>query len=346
MRAQNFDGLRVLSLESRRAAEIERLIRGQSGIPFVAPSMREVPLEQNSLALDFAARVLSPSTSGGDFAHVGITPLRAVQEAEHAGISPLGAVQEAERAGASPLRAVEQSERACAIPLRPIRQIDMVIFLTGVGARLLNQIIETRYPPGAFIEALRRRTIVVRGSKPAAVMREWGVPVTVAVPEPNTWREVLGATEGRPERQIAIQEYGRPATELIAGLRARGAAVTTVPVYQWDLPEDTGPLREAARRLAAGEFDVLLLTTSMQFQHLMKIAAEGRPDESPGERLADRILAALPRMVVASVGPTTTETLLDHGVTPDFEPSHPKMGFLVNETARRAWEILQSKQSK
>jgi uroporphyrinogen-III synthase len=293
----DFDGLCVLSLESRRAAEIERLIRSQSGVPFVAPSMREVPLEHNSLALDFAARVLEQSPAGGDSA--------------------------IERTGVSPLCAVER--------------FDMVIFLTGVGARLLNQIIETQYPPGAFIEALRRLAVVVRGSKPAAVMREWGVPVSVTVPEPNTWREILAATEGRPERRIAVQEYGRPATELIAGLRARGAEVVTVPVYQWDLPEDTGPLREAARRLAAAEFDVILFTTSVQFQHLMKVAAE--------ENLEAQILAALPRMVVGSVGPSTTETLRDFGVEPDLEPSHPKMGFLVNETARRAREILQSKES-
>src|ERR1035438_2481885 len=133
-----FDGLRVLSLESRRSAEIERLIRGQGGVPFVAPSMREVPLEENPEAFDFAARFIQP---GGDFNAPG--------------------------------------------------DFDMVIFLTGVGARLLNQIIETRYPPGAFIDALRRVAVVVRGSKPAGVMREWGVPVAVSAPEPNTWREIL-----------------------------------------------------------------------------------------------------------------------------------------------------------
>ena len=80
-----FDGLRVLSLESRRATEIEKLIRARGGEPFVAPSMREIPLENNPQALDFAARLFR-----GDF--------------------------------------------------------DLVIFLTGVGARLLNQIIETRFP--------------------------------------------------------------------------------------------------------------------------------------------------------------------------------------------------------
>ncbi len=107
-----------------------------------------------------------------------------------------------------------------------------------------------------------------------AVMREWGVPVAILVPEPNTWREILAATEGRPEKRVALQEYGRPSQELIDGLIARGAEVTSVPVYQWDLPDDLGPLREAVRRLAAGEIDVLLLTSSVQFEHLLRIAAE------------------------------------------------------------------------
>jgi uroporphyrinogen-III synthase len=124
--------------------------------------------------------------------------------------------------------------------------------------------------------------------------------------------------------------------ELLQGLRARGAQVTTVPVYQWDLPEDTGPLREAVRRLAAGQFEVAMFTTSVQVPHLLRIAAE--------EGLEAQVRAALRGMVIASVGPTTSETLREHGLPVDLEPSHPKMGFLVNETSQRAREILQSKQ--
>jgi uroporphyrinogen-III synthase len=212
----------------------------------------------------------------------------------------------------------------------------MVILLTGVGARLLHRILETRYPPDAFAAALRKSTVVVRGSKPAAVMREWSVPVAVTVPEPNTWREILAATAARPERRIAVQEYGRSSPELLEGLRARGAQVTTVPVYQWDLPHDAGPLREAVRRLAAGQFDVVLFTTSIQVVHLLRIAAE--------QGIEERVRGALQRMVIASVGPSTSETLREHDLPVDFEPSHPKMGFLVNETSQRAREILQSKQ--
>ena len=40
-------------------------------------------------------------------------------------------------------------------------------------------------------------------------------------------------------------------------------------------------------------------------------------------------------MFVASVGPATSEALEEYGVRVDFEPSHPKMGVLVQEAAGR-----------
>src|ERR1700731_5146169 len=54
-----FAGMRVLALESRRAAELAKLIASYGGQPIVAPSMREVPLESNQEALSFAARLLA-----------------------------------------------------------------------------------------------------------------------------------------------------------------------------------------------------------------------------------------------------------------------------------------------
>lgn len=47
------EGLRVVSFESRRMREMGELIRRYGGEPILAPSMREVPLEQNSAALEF-----------------------------------------------------------------------------------------------------------------------------------------------------------------------------------------------------------------------------------------------------------------------------------------------------
>ena len=214
-------------------------------------------------------------------------------------------------------------------------EFDMVILLTGVGTRLLNKVLATRYPAERFAEALRRIAVVARGPKPAAALREMQVPVTIAVPEPNTWRELVAAIEGRPEKRIAVQEYGRSNTELLEALRGRGADVDTVRVYQWDLPENTEPLRDAARSLASGEIQVALFTTSIQIAHLLRVAAEAG--------IEDAVLAGFDRAVVGSIGPTTTEALEDAGVRPDLEPTHPKMGFLVQETAQRAEAILAAK---
>ena len=54
----SFKGLRVLSLESRRAKEAEKLSRTYGGEAIVVPAMREVGLESNGDALHFAAGLL------------------------------------------------------------------------------------------------------------------------------------------------------------------------------------------------------------------------------------------------------------------------------------------------
>jgi len=232
--------------------------------------------------------------------------------------------------------AIEQNESVFAFAERLFQiDFDMMVFMTGVGTRAMQKVLATRYPPERFAESLRALTTVVRGPKPAAALRELNVPLAVQVPEPNTWREVLAATEGRPEKRIAVQEYGKSNPELLEGFRARGAEVTAVRVYQWALPEDTRPLRTAAERLAAGDFQVALFTTATQIDHLMQLAKE--------TGLEDFVQDALTRMVVGSIGPTTTEALEEFGIRPDLEPSHPKMGFLVAETSARAEEFLQTK---
>ncbi len=53
----NFEGLKVLSLESRMAKPMEKLIEKFGGIPQVAPSLKEVPLEENTGAFAFFERL-------------------------------------------------------------------------------------------------------------------------------------------------------------------------------------------------------------------------------------------------------------------------------------------------
>jgi uroporphyrinogen-III synthase len=220
-------------------------------------------------------------------------------------------------------------------------EFDMVIFLTGVGTRALARVVETMYPLEKYLAELRKIAVMARGPKPVAVLKEWNVPIAVTAPEPNTWRELLRALDENAAawplkgRRVAVQEYGVPNAELTAGLAARGAQVTPVPVYEWALPADTGPLRSAISAIVRNEIDVILFTTATQADHLLQIAAEMKQE--------DALRRALPRMLVASIGPTTSERLREFGIAPDMEPAHPKMGYLVSEAAQRSAEILHRK---
>ena len=278
-----FEGLRVLALESRRASELAKLISNYGGQPVIAPAMREVPLDSNSEALEFAARLLA-----GDF--------------------------------------------------------DVVVFLTGVGCRAVLSVAETKYARAAYIAALQRVKVVPRGPKPVAVLRELGITPTLTVPEPNTWRELLQALDAAAisspaislrGARVALQEYGVSNSELIAALEARGASVTRVPVYRWALPDDVAPLQSAIKELAAGSIDAILFTTGIQVAHLFQVATE--------MKLEDAVRRGLSRAIIASIGPTTSEELRGQGIQPDLEPAHPKMGFLVKETAERSADLLRAK---
>lgn len=277
----SFDGLRVLSLESRRAREVEKLIRTYNGEPLVVPAMRELPLSSNAACLQFGHRLVA-----GEF--------------------------------------------------------ELVLFMTGVGVRSMMSILETEISRDAVIEALRRTTVVARGVKPGSVLRELEVPLSAVVPEPATWREVVQTLDTNfadrlPDMRLAIQEYGASNPELLAELVTRCAQVTKVPVYQWGLPLDLQPLRESVLAVIHGAVDVVLFMTAVQVIHLFQVATD--------MGLADDLRRGLATLVVVSVGPTTTEELQHYGVKPDFEPSRPKMGFMINEAAQYSGKVLAVKRT-
>ncbi|HZS72055.1 MAG TPA: uroporphyrinogen-III synthase [Candidatus Acidoferrum sp.] len=227
-------------------------------------------------------------------------------------------------------------------------RFQMVIFLTGVGVQALVSACAKVYGAEPFLDALRRAQIVVRGPKPAAALRELQIPVAAMAREPNTWREVLQAIDSAKlplaGTNVAVQEYGVSNGELLAALRERGAQITQVPVYQWALPEDTGPLREGIALLVRGEIDVVLFTTGVQVMHLFKFAAQ-HPGQPNSAYSADMLRHALRSVVVASIGPSTTEALEQYGLRADLQASRPKMGFLVKEAAELSPGILERKRS-
>ena len=108
-----------------------------------------------------------------------------------------------------------------------------------------------------------------------------------------------------------------------------------IRVYTWDFPEDTAALESNARNIAEGAIDVALFTSAHQVHNLLGLA--DRLD------IAAALRNGFDRLVVASIGPTTSEALRAAGLPVDLEPEHPKMGHLVAAAAQRAGELLSRK---
>jgi uroporphyrinogen decarboxylase len=256
---------------------MHRLIQRIGGDPYVSPSMREVPIEPNRTAIDFAYRLMTG-------------------------------------------------------------QVSIVILMTGVGFRYLIKAIERHMDKQRFLDSLSDVITICRGPKPTAAMKEFGLTPTHRVPEPNTWRELLQTIDAEvsiSNQMVGLQEYGISNASLIAGLEARGAIVEPLRVYGWELPEDTGPLEENVKALAAGERDMLLLTSAHQVVNMLRVAEQ--------LKIVDRLREGLHRTVIASIGPTTSQMLEECDIHVDLEPSHPKMGHLVTEAAQRGVPLVESK---
>ncbi|MEM1070439.1 MAG: uroporphyrinogen-III synthase, partial [Planctomycetota bacterium] len=274
---RDFNGLQIAALESRRAADMKRLIERSGGVAHVSPSMREVPIEPNRAAIDFAYRLMTG-------------------------------------------------------------HISIVILMTGVGFRYLIRSIERHLDQQRFLDSLSDVVTICRGPKPVAAMREYGLTPTYRVPEPNTWRELLQTIDERVQisnQIVGLQEYGVTNASLVAGLEARGATVEAVRVYGWDFPEETSHLEENVRALAAGQRDMLLLTSAHQVVNMLRMAEQ--------LNVVDDLRNGLHQTVIASIGPTTTQMLEECDLHVDLEPAHPKMGHLVAESAKRGVSLVEAR---
>ena len=220
--------------------------------------------------------------------------------------------------------------------------VDALLLLTGVGTTLLLKAATTHRPKAELVEALSRITLVCRGPKPSAALKPFGLRPTINVPEPNTWRDVVSKLDSEwpvSGRRLAIQEYGVKNEDLVRALSERGAVVTSLKVYTWELPEDTGPLKAAILKIVRGQAHVTVFTSARQIEHLLQVAAE--------IGLAPAVRRALNQeIVVASMGPITSEALNRNGIAADITPGHPKLGHLVLAVARRAPGLLGDKRER
>ena len=131
----------------------------------------------------------------------------------------------------------------------------------------------TREP---FLAALRRTRVIVRGPKPAAVLRELDVPVWANAPEPNTWRELMAAVDGTCRRVDARRRArGRAGIRRLEHRAARrpprraGRRSPPCRPISGRCPRTSSRCARRRARSSRGEVDVVLITSGIQIVHFL-----------------------------------------------------------------------------
>ena len=241
----NLHGLKVISFESRRAKEMAELIRRYGGEPFVAASMREIPLHENQAALSLLTELESGKF---DFlilmTGVGTKTLNEVFLTRYSQERIKSAFQKVQLVarGPKPVAALKE------LGLQPAIVIP---------------------EPNTWREILASLDAIQDEQPPTADRRP---PTSDSDPERTS--------SGVNGKRIVIQEYGIPNAEFVSALQSRGAEVVTVPIYRWALPEDIDPLRQAIQLIVSGEAKIVLFTNGAQAGHLFKVAADQKAEQA------------------------------------------------------------------
>ena len=200
---------------------------------------------------------------------------------------------------------------------------DVMIFLTGVGARFLVAEAESMGKKEEFLAALEKGMVVVRGPKPVAALKQFGVRIDV-IPQTPTTEGVIEALAGKDLKgcKVGVQLYGTPNPTLVSALESKGATVTPVHIYDYGAVADPSAVKTLVTRLLNSEIQVIAFTSSPQVGMLFDLGSQ--------LGISDSLLRALKsNVVIASIGEVTNRALEEKGLVPKIVPKQSKMGSMA-----------------
>jgi uroporphyrinogen-III synthase len=204
---------------------------------------------------------------------------------------------------------------------------DVVVLLTGIGTRGMLAAAEGMGRDDGFVDALRDAVVIARGPKAMGAGTTAGLEVTWRAPSERS-SEILErlTPDAEAGARIAVQRDGERTPYLADALAALGADVVDIPVYRWELPDDTRAAIRLVEQLIDRDVDAVTFTSSPAVRHLVEIAADaGRRTE---------VIDALQADVVAvCVGPVCAETAVGLGIPAAVVPNRARLGAMVQSMA-------------
>ncbi|GMV68063.1 MAG: hypothetical protein AMXMBFR76_05020 [Pseudomonadota bacterium] len=205
----------------------------------------------------------------------------------------------------------------------------LTILLTGEGLRRLLGAAERRGMTQSFHEALAHQPFLVRGPKPARVLKELGLeprwsaaaPTTAGVIETLRQIDLVG-------KDVGVQLYGEePNLPLMTALREAGANPRPVAPYVYAPKSDDDQVVSLIHALDDGRIDAILFTSQPQCRRLREVA------QTAG--VLDALERGMSRTRVAAVGPVVAADLERLGIRVDVMPGESFfMKPLVSELVR------------
>lgn len=192
-------------------------------------------------------------------------------------------------------------------------RFDYVVLLTGEGLRRLVGFADRAGIKDAAIAALSKVTLITRGPKPGQALKEIGLKPSIVAVTPTTEGIITTLkTQSLSGKNVGVQLYSESNPPLTDYLAAAGAIARTVQPYVYAAAADEDRVANLIAKAARREVDAIVFTSSPQVDRLYEVA-ENR-------QLQEIWKHALDRVMIASVGPIVTETLLRKGARIDVQP--------------------------
>ncbi|HYV38493.1 MAG TPA: uroporphyrinogen-III synthase [Gemmataceae bacterium] len=205
-----------------------------------------------------------------------------------------------------------------------------VVLMTGEALRRLVGFAARAGRREAAVAALAKTKLVTRGPKPVQALKEIGLQPHLVAQTPTT-EGVITTLRGEnlSGQVVGYTLFGSPNPELAKFLRDAGAEGRPVLSYVY-AGAAADRVAELIGKLAQGQVDLLMITSSPQIDRLFEVAHE--------RGLHTQLTAGLGRTKLAAVGPVAAQALKKRGILVDIQPPQ---GFVMKnlvQYARRAFE--------
>lgn len=200
--------------------------------------------------------------------------------------------------------------------------LDYAVATTGIGWRAWMSTAEGWGLAEPLAQALGRAELVARGPKAAGAIRQSGLRETYSPPSESS-QELLEWILERDLKgtRIAVQLHGSDDASFLNSLRAAGADVVPVPVYQWGPPEDPAAVVRLVESVVRRNVHAVAFTSAPGAAAFLQAA------ENSGNLV--RVIDAMTTDVMAAcIGPVCAAPLLPHGITAVW-PDRGRLGSLA-----------------